>query len=89
MILASLAAATLVATVAIGPIEPDGSVIMSAQQKNAAVQPLVRSATECIARTVLVDPHFHTQELNRKSRRPDRGFDAVVRHAGAGDDRSL
>ncbi len=62
MILASLAAATLVATVAIGPIEPDGSVIMSAQQKNAAVQPLVRSATECIARTVLVDPHFHTQD---------------------------
>ena len=62
MILASLAAATLVATVAIGPIEPDGSVIMSAQQKNAAVQPLVRSATECIARTVLVDPRFHTQE---------------------------
>jgi hypothetical protein len=62
MILTSLAAATLVATIAIGPIEPDGSVIMSAQQKNAAVQPLVRSATECIARTVLVDPRFHTPE---------------------------
>jgi hypothetical protein len=62
MILTSLAAATLVATIAIGPIEPDGSVIMSAQQKNAAVQPLVRSATECIARTVLVDPRFHAPE---------------------------
>jgi hypothetical protein len=62
MILASLAAATLVATVAVGPMEPDGSVVMSAQQKNAAVQPMVRSATECIARTVLVDPHFHQQE---------------------------
>jgi len=62
MILASLAAATLVATVAVGPMEPDGSVVVSAQQKNAAVQPLVRSATECIARTVLVDQHFHQQE---------------------------
>jgi hypothetical protein len=62
MILASLAAATLVATVAVGPMEPDGSVVMSAQQKNAAVQPMVRSATECIAHTVLVDAHFNRQE---------------------------
>jgi hypothetical protein len=60
MILASLAAVALVVTVATGPnIDPDGSAInLSARQKNAAVQPLVRSATECIARKVLADPRF-------------------------------
>jgi hypothetical protein len=36
---------------------------MSAQQKSAAVQPLVRSATECIARAVAVDPRFGTHDL--------------------------
>jgi hypothetical protein len=58
MILASLAATAFVVSAAVGPVEPDGSVIMSAHQKDAAVQPLVRSATECIARTVLADPRF-------------------------------
>jgi hypothetical protein len=64
MILASLAAAALVVTVATGPnVDPDGSVInLSARQKNAAVQPLVRSATECIARTVFADPRFRKHE---------------------------
>jgi hypothetical protein len=31
---------------------------LTAQQKNAAMQPLVRSATECIARAVTGDPRF-------------------------------
>jgi hypothetical protein len=31
---------------------------MSTQQKNAAVRPLVRSATECVARTVSASPRF-------------------------------
>jgi hypothetical protein len=31
---------------------------MTSQQKNAAVQPLVRSATECIAQAVAGDPRF-------------------------------
>ena len=31
---------------------------MSIQQKNAAVRPLVRSATECVARTVSASPRF-------------------------------
>jgi hypothetical protein len=31
---------------------------MSTQQKNAAVQPLVRSAIECVARTVSASPRF-------------------------------
>jgi hypothetical protein len=60
MILAPLAGAALVMSIAIGPaIEPPGSATqMTAQQKNAAVQPLVRSATECIARAVTGDPRF-------------------------------
>jgi hypothetical protein len=31
---------------------------MSIQQKSAAIRPLVRSATECVARTVSADPRF-------------------------------
>jgi hypothetical protein len=60
MLLAPLAGAVLVVSTAIGPaVEPQGSVTqMTAQQKNAAVQSLVRSATDCIARTVTADPRF-------------------------------
>jgi hypothetical protein len=64
MILAPLTAATLLLSVATGPLhEPTALPKMSAQQKNAAVQPLVRSATECIARTVAVDPRFGKHDL--------------------------
>ena len=59
MILAPLAAAALAIGVATGPVTaPDGLPPMSTQQKTAAMQPLVRSATECIARTVRADPRF-------------------------------
>jgi hypothetical protein len=60
MILAPLAAVTLAISVATGPIDvPSRAAIqMSAQQKNAALQPLVRSATECIVRAVMGDPRF-------------------------------
>ncbi|MEA2950444.1 MAG: hypothetical protein QOI40_5774 [Alphaproteobacteria bacterium] len=59
MILAPLAAVALVVGVATGPItDPTGMPTMSMQQKSAAMQPLVRSATECIARTVAADPRF-------------------------------
>jgi hypothetical protein len=60
MLLAPLAGAVLVVSTAIGPaVESQGSVTqMTAQQKNAAVQPLVRSATDCIARAVTADPRF-------------------------------
>ena len=67
MILAKLAGAALVVSVATGPIvEPNGPPLqrMSMQQKNAAVQPLVRSATECIARTVAADPGFRRETPN-------------------------
>ena len=61
MILAPLAAAALVVSAATGPtVEPNGPPVhLSMQQKNAAMQPLVRSTTECIARTVAADPRFH------------------------------
>ena len=60
MILSKLAGAALVLSVAAGPtIEHDGANLrLSLQQKSAAVQALMRSATECIARTVAADPRF-------------------------------
>jgi hypothetical protein len=60
MLLAPLAGAVLAVSIAIGPaVEPPGSdAQMTSQQKNAAVQPLVRSATDCIARGVMADPRF-------------------------------
>ena len=60
MLLAPLAGVVLIMSIATGPaIEPQGSMTkMTVQQKNAAMQPLVRSATECIARTVAGDPRF-------------------------------
>jgi hypothetical protein len=72
MILASIASVALVASVATGPVveEPQGSLSMSARQKTAAVEPLIKSATECIARAVAADPRFGT-------RAPDLG-DLIV-----------
>jgi hypothetical protein len=67
MILAKLAGTALIVSVATGPIvEPNGAAVqrMSLQQKNAAVQPLLRFATDCIARTVAADPRFHRQRPN-------------------------
>ena len=64
MILGKLAGAALVMSVATGPIvEPTGPALqrMSLQQKNAAMQPLMRFATECIARNVAADPGFRKQ----------------------------
>jgi hypothetical protein len=59
MILAPLAAATLVVATATGPTaEPRLSPNLSMEQKSAAMQPLMRSATECIARAVSANPHF-------------------------------
>ena len=60
MILSKLAGAALIVSVAAGPTtEGDGAnVRLSLQQKNAAVQALMRSATECIARNVAAHPRF-------------------------------
>jgi len=59
MILAPLTAAALLVSIAAGPItDRTGLPTMTVQQKTAAMQPLVRSATECIARTVSADPRY-------------------------------
>jgi hypothetical protein len=68
MILATLVAKSLLAASLIVPVAVDRSSVqwpppergstMSVDQKDAAVRPLVSSATECIARTVSADPRF-------------------------------
>ena len=65
MILAKLAGAALVVSIATGPLtDPKGSMMqLSNQQKNAAMQPLVRSATECIAHAVVADARFRVPDV--------------------------
>jgi hypothetical protein len=60
MLLAPLTGAALLVSAAIGPVvEPQGGAAqMTAQQKSAAVEALVRSATDCIAHAVAADPRF-------------------------------
>ena len=67
MILAALVAKTLLAASLTVPVAVDRSVqwplpergtTLSVDQKDAAIRPLVRSATECIVRTVTADPRF-------------------------------
>jgi hypothetical protein len=67
MILAALVAETLWIASLTVPVAVDRSVqwplpergtTMSVDQKEAAIRPLVRSATECIVRTVTADPRF-------------------------------
>ena len=57
--LAPLFGASLIVTVATGPIDdPKGAAHLSAQEKSAATEPLVRTATECIVHAVVTDPHY-------------------------------
>lgn len=59
MILAPLAAAALLVSVATGPtVDPSVMPSLTTRQKNVAMQSLVRSATECIASSVTADPRF-------------------------------
>ena len=65
MILAPLAAAALVVSVATGPNAAPGlAPTLSLQQRNAAMQPLMRSATECIARAVSADPRYGRRDAD-------------------------
>jgi hypothetical protein len=59
MILAPLLGVGLMVTVATDPLNdsPAGT-NLTAQQKSAVTQPLVRSATECIVRAVVADPRY-------------------------------
>lgn len=62
MILSHLAAASLVVAVATGPlVEPPVS-NLSLQQRDAATRAFVRSATECIVRTVAADNRFRRDD---------------------------
>ena len=57
--LAPLFGASLFVTIATGPIDyPKGAAHLSAQQKSAAIEPLVRAATECIVQAVIADPRY-------------------------------
>jgi hypothetical protein len=60
MLLAPLAGAALVMSIATSPaLEPQAlGTQMTTQQKNAAMQSLVRSTTECIVQAVAGDPRF-------------------------------
>jgi hypothetical protein len=60
MIVAPLLGAALVVNVAAGPFTGStaGEASLSIQEKTAATEPLVRSATDCIVRAVTSDPRF-------------------------------
>jgi hypothetical protein len=60
MIVAPLLGAALLVNVAAGPSTGSaaGEASLTIQQKAAATEPLVRSATDCIVRAVTSDPRF-------------------------------
>jgi hypothetical protein len=59
MILAPLLGVVLVVTVANDPLgDSAAGANLTAQQKSALTQPLVRSATECIVRAVVTDARY-------------------------------
>ena len=59
MFLAPLAVAALVVSVATAPnADPRAFPTLSVHQKSAAMQSLMQSTTECIARTVSADPRL-------------------------------
>jgi hypothetical protein len=59
MLVAPLVSAALLITVAADPFHgAAGDTNGSMQQKAAATEPLVRSATECIVRAVTANPHY-------------------------------
>jgi hypothetical protein len=62
MILAPLFGTALVIAVATDPLNGlTGQANLTAQEKVAATEPLVRSATECIVRAVIADPRYATK----------------------------
>ena len=59
MIVAPLFGAALTVAVATVPgMDPAGEANLPMQEKVAATEPLVRSATECIVRAVIADPRY-------------------------------
>jgi hypothetical protein len=67
MLVASLGGLSLLLNIAVGPLPnaDTGAPEISFRQKTAAIQPLIRTATECIARRVAADPRYgETSKLN-------------------------
>jgi hypothetical protein len=63
MILAPLFGTALVIAVATGPTnDPMGLTHLTPREKSAATQPLVRSATDCIAHAVFADPRYQAND---------------------------
>jgi hypothetical protein len=59
MIVAPLFGTALIVAVATGPLlGPVGEARLSTQEKAAATEPLVRSATDCIVHAVIADPRY-------------------------------
>jgi hypothetical protein len=61
MLVAPLFGAALFVAVAADPLrDPTGDANLSMQEKLAATEPLVRSATQCIVRAVATNPHYRS-----------------------------
>jgi hypothetical protein len=60
MLIAPLSGLALVVAVAAAPLDDTASPMsrMTARQKTAAMQPLLRNATDCIAKAVAANPRF-------------------------------
>jgi len=97
MIVAPLLGAALVVNVATSPLTGPaaGEANLTLQQKAAATEPLVRSATDCIVHAVMSDPRFAAEphaavgdlivESIRSCRTPVRAMiDAYHRYYGEG-----
>jgi hypothetical protein len=97
MIVAPLLGAALVVNVATSPLTgpASGEASLTLQQKAAATEPLVRSATDCIVHAVASDPRFAAEphaavgdlivESIRSCRTPVRAMiDAYDRYYGEG-----
>ena len=62
MILSHLAAATLVVAVSAGPLAEPSVGRLSVQQRDAASRVFMRSATDCIVRSVAADTRFQKDD---------------------------
>jgi hypothetical protein len=59
MIFAPLIGTAFIVAVATGPIDPsDHEIRLTAREKMAATEPLIRTATECIVHAVATDPRY-------------------------------
>jgi hypothetical protein len=64
MIAGTLVGLSLIVSAAVEPFQSGlgdtARMQMSVQQKNAIIQPLMRSATDCVVRAIVADPEFRS-----------------------------